>query len=122
MPYASCQYVGRAGLCGKACWAGHKDGDRCGVHRSRQSLTWCGKGCGRATKSVTGFCNKCGWAQNDGCKKLRLQAKEMDDFIDEILSWDWPALAQRQEDNWTSSGKLCTQTISVDPRATDPTQ
>ena len=43
-----------------------------------QSPTWWGKGCGRATKSVTGFCNKRGWAQNDGCKKLRLQAKEMD--------------------------------------------
>ena len=102
MPYASCQYVGRAGLCGKACWAGHKDGDRCGVHRARQSLTWCGKGCGRTTKSVTGVCNKCGWAQKDGCKKLRLQAKEMDaqtqrerkemdDYIDYLLSDDCTA-------------------------------
>ena len=102
MPYASCLYVCRAGLCGKACWAGHKDGDRCGVHRARQSLTWFGKGCGRATKSVTGFCNKCGWAQNDGCKNVRLQAKEMDAqtqrdrdemdaYIDYLLSWDWSA-------------------------------
>ena len=113
MPYASCQYVGRAGLCGKACWAGHKDGDRCGVHRARQSLTWCGKGCGRATKSVTGFCNKCGWAQNDGCKKLRLQAKEMDDFIDEILSWGWPSLAQPQEGNNLSLPEVCAPTIAV---------
>ena len=90
MPYATCQYVARSGLCGKSCWAGHKDGDRCGVHRNRESLAWCKKGCGRATRSPTGFCNKCGTSQNDGCKKLRLEAKRMDAFIDEILEWgDW---------------------------------
>ena len=90
MPYATCQYVARSGLCGKSCWAGHKDGDRCGVHRNRESLAWCKKGCGRATRSPTGFCNKCETSQNDGCKKLRLEVKRMDEFIDEILNWgDW---------------------------------
>ena len=96
MPYASCTYVGRAGICGKSCWAGHKDADRCGVHRNRQSLTWCGKGCGRATKSHTGFCNKCGWAQNDGCKQLRIEAKRLEDYIDEVLSLDWEGWRKTQ--------------------------
>jgi hypothetical protein len=91
MPYATCLYVGRAGVCGKACWAGHKDGDRCGVHRNRESLTWCGRGCGRATNSRTGFCNKCGWAQNDRCKQLRIEAARLESYIDEVLSWDWTA-------------------------------
>ena len=91
MVYAQCQYIGRAGLCGKACWAGHKDGDYCGVHRRRESLTWCLKGCGRGTKSRTGFCNKCGWAQNDACKQLRVEKARLEAYLEEVLSWNWTA-------------------------------
>lgn len=87
MPYATCQYFGRAGVCGKRCFAGRIDGDRCGVHRTRKSLNPCAKGCGRGTQSKTGFCAGCGWAQNDGCKKLRQQAKRKEAHRAEVIAF-----------------------------------
>ena len=45
---------------------------------------------------------------------------EIDAAIDEILSWDWPAIAKRIEDNKITSGKLSAQN-TVDPPQANPT-
>ena len=83
-PYTSCDYISRTGVCGRRCYGG-----RCFAHRTRKSHTWCLKDCGRATQSLTGYCAHCGWTQNDAGQKLRRLKREMDGYIDELLSLDW---------------------------------
>lgn len=85
MPYSTCAYLGRDGICGKRCIAGLIGGDRCGVHKGKTPLSWCAKGCGRGTRSKCGLCSKCG--QNDGLRKLRQQAKRKEAHIAEVLAF-----------------------------------
>jgi hypothetical protein len=83
-PYTQCEYISRNGVCGRRCYGG-----RCFSHRTRKSHTWCLKDCGRATQSRTGYCSHCGWSQNDHGHKLKRQEREMEAYVDEVLSWDW---------------------------------
>ena len=93
--HTNCDYVGREGPCGRGCYGG-----RCFKHRYKTSMKPCVK-CGRGTASVTGYCRKnCSFKQVYTANKAkrerdyvdalnRQKRKEMDAYIDEILSWDW---------------------------------
>ena len=86
-PYTTCDYVKRAGVCGKRCFGG-----RCNIHRKRVAQTLCLKQCGRGTRSRTGYCKHCGWAQNDHGHRMKKKERAMDALIDELLSWDWEGI------------------------------
>ena len=108
-PYTMCEYVKRAGPCGKRCYGG-----LCKLHRNRVPQTSCLKGCGRGTRSQTGFCCHCGWAQNDACHRLKKQRDEMAALIEEILSWDWPAwLAWHRSTTKIQAGAGCAVSTSL---------
>ena len=107
-PYTICEYVKRAGPCGKRCYGG-----LCKLHRNRVPQTSCLKGCGRGTRSQTGFCCHCGWAQNDACHRLKKQRDEMEAYLDEILSWDWPAwLAWHQTKNQATAASAASGSLA----------
>ena len=72
-PYTTCDYIMRTGPCGKRCFGG-----RCHTHRTRVQQTLCLKGCGRGTRSQTGFCCHCGWAQNNTCHQLKKERDAID--------------------------------------------
>ena len=78
-----CTYYGRNGsLCGKPSYNG-----TCKIHRKRVSLTPCIL-CARGTASKTGYCT-CSYRQMYVSSKMKRLADEMDEYIDEVLSWDW---------------------------------
>ena len=80
-PYTTCDFIKLAGPCGKRCFGG-----RCHAHRKRESHTLCAKGCGQGTRSKTGFCSHCGWAQNDAGHRLKKEREAMDEFITSYLA------------------------------------
>jgi hypothetical protein len=83
---ALCDYLRANGtVCGSGCYGG-----RCGRHKKMIQQRLCIKECGRATRSRTGYCRKCGSAQVDANHRLKRHERAMDEFIDEILSWEWP--------------------------------
>lgn len=56
--YSKCDYIMLTGVCGKNCIRGRV---RCGQHYDSQQVnTLCKNQCGRATKSLTQVCVKCG--------------------------------------------------------------
>ena len=116
-PYTTCEYIGRNGHCGKRCFGG-----RCNIHRKKETLALCLEGCGRGTASKTGYCARCGYKQMTVWRKMKNESlamdaqaqrerNEIDAAIDEILSWDWPALTQPT--NNLSLPEVCAPTISV---------
>ena len=107
-PYTTCEYIGRNGHCGKRCFGG-----RCNIHRKKETLALCLEGCGRGTASKTGYCARCGYKQMTVWRKMKNETIAMDDFIDEILSWGWPSLAQPQEGNNLSLPEVSAPTIAV---------
>ena len=80
-PYTTCDYICLAGPCGKRCFGG-----RCNAHRNRTSHVLCAKQCGRGTRSVTGFCSHCGWAQNDALYRLKQERDARNEFITSYLA------------------------------------
>ena len=93
-PYTTCEYIGRNGYCGKRCFGG-----RCNIHRKKETLALCLEGCGRGTASTTGYCARCGYKQMTVWRKMKNESlamdaqtqrerTEMNEYIDEILSWD----------------------------------
>lgn len=54
-----CTYMGRDGrVCSRRCC-----GTYCHKHNNRETHSLCKNQCGRATRSVTGYCSKCGPGQ-----------------------------------------------------------
>ena len=118
-PYTTCEYIGRNGHCGKRCFGG-----RCNIHRKKETLALCLEGCGRGTASKTGYCARCGYKQMTVWRKMKNESlamdaqaqrerNEIDEAIDDILSWDWPALLTVREGNNLSLPEVCAPTIAV---------
>lgn len=50
-----CLYLKLSGeRCGSRCWE-----NRCHIHRKGRSAEYCKNGCGRGTRSASGYCSKC---------------------------------------------------------------
>ena len=83
-----CSFVGTRGPCGRKCFRGV-----CGNHRGKTPMVLC-KNCGkRGTSAPHGYCQAletgCRWKSQYGSRNLKEKRDDMDDYIDEILSWDW---------------------------------
>ena len=72
----TCEYIGRAGVCGRGCYEG-----RCYIHRKSVSHEPCRAGCGNFTKSRTHYCNRCGNGVG-GHQKAELQLLKRHDKKD----------------------------------------
>ena len=83
-----CTFVGHKGTCGRKCFR-----EVCSIHFGKKSMALC-KNCGkRGTSTTHGFCQAletgCRWKSQYGSRVLKTDRDEMDDFIDEVLSWPW---------------------------------
>ena len=106
-----CGYIGLNGQCGKPCFRGV-----CTRHRDRKPLQLCLR-CGvRGTTAPHGYCSNresgCQWRAQYRSKLAKSERDEMAVYLDEILSWDWPAwLAWRQTK--TQAGAASAASTSV---------
>ena len=83
-----CTFVGHKGTCGRKCFR-----EVCSIHFGKKSMALC-KNCGkRGTSTTHGFCQAletgCRWKSQYGSRVLKPDRDEMDDFINEVLSWPW---------------------------------
>ena len=83
-----CSFIGTRGPCGRKCFRGV-----CGNHRGKTPMVLC-KNCGkRGTSAPHGYCQAletgCRWKSQYGSRNLKEKRDDVDDYIDEILSWDW---------------------------------
>ena len=97
-----CSYVGLNGVCGKSCFRGV-----CTRHRDRKPLQLCLR-CGvRGTTAPHGYCSNresgCQWRAQYRSKLAKGERDEMEAYLDEILSWDWPAWLR-----WRQTGTQAT--------------
>ena len=86
----ACAYIGVHGLCGRKCFR-----EVCGYHRGKKPLSICRK-CGeRGTSTPHGYCTSvasgCRWKSQYESRLLKDDRKEMEDYIERLLSYDWSA-------------------------------
>ena len=86
----ACAYIGVHGLCGRKCFR-----EVCGYHRGKKPLSICRK-CGeRGTSTTHGYCTSvasgCRWKSQYESRLLKDDRKEMEDYIERLLSYDWSA-------------------------------
>ena len=83
-----CSFIGTRGPCGRKCFRGV-----CGNHRGKTPMVLC-KNCGkRGTSAPHGYCQAletgCRWKSQYGSRNLKGKRDDMDDYLEEVLSWDW---------------------------------
>ena len=111
MGYTTCVYVARKGVCGLRCLDG-RDQPHCNKHRGHTSLAWCRKDCGRATASKTGYCAFCGCFQVDEAHRMKKKQREMEAYIEDVISWDWKGYLAEQRNNKLLREQLSAPTIT----------
>ena len=83
-----CSFIGHKGLCGRRCFR-----DVCSIHYEKTPMKLC-KNCGvKGTSTPHGYCaaveTGCIWKAHHASRVLKGKRDEMDDYLEEILSWDW---------------------------------
>ena len=83
-----CSFIGHKGLCGRRCFR-----DVCSIHYEKTPMKLC-KNCGiKGTSTPHGYCaaveTGCIWKAHHASRVLKGKRVDMDDYIEEILSWAW---------------------------------
>ena len=83
-----CSFIGHKGLCGRRCFR-----DVCSIHYEKTPMKLC-KNCGvKGTSTPHGYCaavdTGCIWKAHHASRVLKGKRDDMDEFIEEVLSWNW---------------------------------